>query len=54
VRTNQAQDIRESIKYLNEKKLKPTQKRLGVTYIERPEDEKTIDNPEENRTLHNF
>jgi hypothetical protein len=47
VRTNQAQDIRESIKYLNEKKLKPTQKRLGVTYIERAEDDKTIDNPEE-------
>jgi len=47
VRTNQAQDIRESIKYLNEKKLKPTQERLGVTYIERAEDEKTVDNPEE-------
>jgi hypothetical protein len=47
VRTNQAKDIRESIKYLNEKKLKPTQERLGVTYIERPEDEKTVDNPEE-------
>ena len=47
VRTNQAQDIRESIKYLNKKKLKPTQKRLGVTYIERPEDEKTLENPEE-------
>jgi hypothetical protein len=47
VRTNQAQDIRESIKYLNEKKLKPTQERLGVTYIERDEDDKTVDNPEE-------
>lgn len=47
VRTNQAQDIRESIKYLNEKKLKPTQERLGVTYIERAKDEKTLDNPEE-------
>jgi hypothetical protein len=47
VRTNQAQDIRESIKYLNEKKLKPTQERLGVSYIERAEDEKTVDNPEE-------
>lgn len=47
VRTNQAKDIRESIKYFNEKKLKPTQERLGVSYIERPEDEKTLENPEE-------
>jgi len=43
--TNAAKQIRESIKYLNEKKLKPTQERLGVTYIERPEDEAPIDDP---------
>jgi len=40
LRTGAAKDIRESIKYLNEKKLTPTQERLGVTYIERPEDAK--------------
>jgi len=43
--TNAAKQIRESIKYLNEKKLKPTQERLGVTYIERPEDEAPIADP---------
>jgi hypothetical protein len=42
-RTGAAKDIREAIKYLNEKKLKPTQKRLGVSYIEREEDEKDVD-----------
>ena len=44
-RTGAAKEIRESIKYLNEKKLKPTQERLGVEYIERPEDEAPIDDP---------
>lgn len=38
LRTGSAQQIREEIKYLNEKRQKPTQEILGVTYIERPED----------------
>jgi hypothetical protein len=38
LRTGSAQDIREQIKYLNEKRQRPTQKVLGLTYIERPED----------------
>jgi len=46
-RTGAAKDIREAIKYLNEKKLKPTQKRLGVSYIEREEDEKDVDSENE-------
>ena len=37
-RTGAAKDIRESIKYLNEKKITPSQKELGVDYIERPAD----------------
>lgn len=44
-RTGAAKDIRESIKYLNEKKTTPTQEKLGVDYIERPEDAKSIDDP---------
>lgn len=39
-RTGAAKQIRESIKYLNEKKITPTQEELGVEYIERPEDDK--------------
>jgi len=46
-RTGAAQKIRESIKFLNEKKLRPTQERLGVEYIERPEDFKPTDSPNE-------
>ena len=42
-RTGAAKDIREAIKYLNEKKLTPTQERLGVSYIERDEDANPID-----------
>jgi len=42
-RTGAAKDIRESLKFLNERKLTPTQERLGVTYIERPEDAKDIE-----------
>jgi hypothetical protein len=42
LRTGAAKDIRESIKYLNEKKKTPSQKELGVSYIERPEDKKTL------------
>jgi hypothetical protein len=40
LRTGSAQRIREEIKYLNEKRQKPTQEKLGLTYIERPEDYK--------------
>ena len=43
LRTGSAQEIRENIKYLNEKRQKPTQQALGVTYIERPEDYKEGD-----------
>ena len=49
-RTGAAKEIRESIKYLNEKKLKPTQERLGVSYISRDEDQKDID-PEDQSSL---
>ena len=40
LRTGSAQKIREQIKFLNEKRKKPTQKVLGVSYIEREEDYK--------------
>ena len=40
LRTGSAQTIRENIKYLNEKRKRPTQEELGITYIERPEDYK--------------
>ena len=50
-RTGAAKDIRQAIKYLNERKLTPTQQRLGVTYIERPEDVKEID-PENQSALY--
>jgi hypothetical protein len=40
IRTGSAQEIREQIKYLNEKREKPTQEILGVSYIQRDEDEK--------------
>jgi hypothetical protein len=43
LRTGSAQEIRENIKYLNEKRQKPTQEKLGITYIERPEDYKEGD-----------
>lgn len=38
LQTGSAQQIREQIRYLNEKRKRPTQELLGVTYIERPED----------------
>ena len=38
LRTGSAQEIREQLKYLNDKRQKPTQQVLGLTYIERPED----------------
>lgn len=41
LRTGSAQTIRENIKYLNEKRKRPTQEELGILYIERPEDYKT-------------
>jgi hypothetical protein len=47
LRTGAAKDIRESIKYLNEKKKTPSQEELGVSYIERPEDKKTTTSPNE-------
>ena len=40
LRTSSAQEIRENIKYLNERRRKPTQQILGLTYIEREEDYK--------------
>ena len=40
-RTGSAADIRAQIKYLNEKREKPTQELLGVEYIQREEDYKT-------------
>lgn len=40
LRTGSAQEIREQIKYLNDKRQRPTQQVLGLTYIERPEDYK--------------
>ncbi len=43
VRTGSAQEIREQIKYLNEKREKPTQEVLGVSYIQREEDYKPKD-----------
>lgn len=43
VRTGAATDIREGIKYLNEKRKKPTQEKLGISYIQRDEDEKELD-----------
>jgi hypothetical protein len=39
LQTGSATDIRRSIKYLNEQREKPTQKNLGITYIQREEDE---------------
>jgi len=38
LRTAEAAEIRETIELLNKKELKPTQARLGATYIERDED----------------
>ena len=43
VRTGAAKRIRESIKFLNEKKKKITQKELGVSYIQRESDQKDIE-----------
>ena len=40
LRTSSAHEIRENIKYLNERRRRPTQQILGLTYIEREEDYK--------------
>jgi hypothetical protein len=40
LRTGSAQEIREEIKFLNEKRQRPTQEILGITYIQRDEDYK--------------
>lgn len=44
-RTNNAINVREAIKYLNEKGVTPTQKKIGIEYIERPEDTKPTTSP---------
>jgi hypothetical protein len=54
LRTGSAQDIREQIKYLNEKKEKPTQEILGITYIERPDDVKNITSSTETELYKTF
>ena len=46
VRTGAAKEIREGIKFLNQKSKKPTQKELGVTYIERDEDAQPEEDPD--------
>ena len=52
VRTGSAQEIREQIKYLNEKKEKPTQDILGVTYIQRERDYKPVESTGEETELY--
>jgi len=52
LRTSSAQDIREQIKFLNEKKEKPTQQLLGVTYIQREEDYKPVKSTGEETALY--
>lgn len=42
LRTEEAKQVRESIKYLNEAQEEITQKNLGVSYIERPTDVKKV------------
>ena len=52
LRTGSAQEIREQIKYLNEKKEKPTQEILGVTYIQREGDYKPVEKTGEETELY--
>jgi hypothetical protein len=52
--TGEATKIREAIKYLNEKKEKVTQEKLGVDYIERPEDTAARANPNETELYNVF
>lgn len=44
-RTNNAVNVREVVKYLNEKGVTPTQEKVGVDYIQRPEDAKPATSP---------
>ena len=52
--TGEATKIREAIKYLNEKKEKVTQEKLGVDYIERPEDTAPRSDPTETQLYNVF
>ena len=52
--TGEATKIREAIKYLNEKKEKVTQEKLGVDYIERPEDTAPRKDPTETQLYNVF
>jgi hypothetical protein len=52
LQTGSAQEIREKIKYLNEKREKPTQQNLGVTYIQRDEDYKPTEKLSSNTELY--
>jgi hypothetical protein len=52
--TGEATKIREAIKYLNEKKESVTQEKLGVDYIERPEDTAPIADPTETQLYNVF
>jgi len=49
-----ALDIREGIKYLNEQRKKPTQEKLGITYIQRESDYQTGDYPAETQLYKMF
>lgn len=52
--TGEATKIREAIKYLNEKKEEVTQEKLGVDYIERPEDTAPRTDPTETQLYNVF
>ena len=52
--TGEATKIREAIKYLNEKKEKVTQEKLGVDYIQRPEDTAPRADPKETQLYRAF
>ena len=52
LRTGSAKEIREQIKYLNEKKEKPTQEILGISYIQREGDYKPVEKTGEETELY--
>lgn len=54
IRGGAALDIREGIKYLNEKRKKPTQEKLGITYIQRESDYGTGEYPGETQLYKMF
>ena len=54
LRGGAALDIREGIKYLNEKREKPTQEKLGITYIQREADYETGEYPGETQLYKMF